>query len=133
MLAALLGLMGCDNPTEANAPPVEVHTPTALIGTWESKVNTHKWQIDASGATVKVHGWDQTTGRAFAVKEIDYNGSLLTFETGTGASHVEHAFRMTGDGTMNAHCEGESLGEVDFELVRIPGTGPTLGSGRSGP
>ena len=133
-LAALLflGVGGCDNTTEANAPPVEVYDATQLIGTWETRENGYKWQIDANDTTVKVHGWDQASGEAFRVRGIDYNGSLLTFTTtGPGAGEkLEHAFRVAGDGQMTAHCEGEKLGEVDFELTRIPGTGPEWGSGR---
>lgn len=130
-----LALAGCDNPTEANAPAVEVFDTTQLIGTWETDVNDYKWQIDAVENGVNVHGWDKGSGLAFKVRDIDYNGSLLTFKThGPGATEpLDHAFRITGDGQMTAHCEGDELGEIDFALTRIPGTGPTLGSGRKGP
>ncbi|MCP4809590.1 MAG: hypothetical protein GY913_01750 [Proteobacteria bacterium] len=129
----LMGVAGCENTTEANAPPAEIHASSELIGTWETDVNAYKWQIDAGDTSLDIHGWDQATGNAFRVKDVEFNGSLLTFSTTGNGEAMDHAFRPSGDGEMTAHCEGEALGELDFELNRIPGTGPKWGSGRQGP
>ncbi len=127
-LVALVALQGCGQETEAETTPA--FEALDLTGTWETPDNSYKWQLRNEGGELAVHGWDQTTGRAFRTYDVLWNGKVLTFGTIGPTStmgELEHTFKPSEgdkDIVMAVHSEGESLGTLDWEMTRVPGTGP---------
>ena len=130
VLLALAALTGCDNATEAETPPA--FEALDLTGTWESPDNSYKLQLRDEGGQLAIHGWDQETGQAFRTFDVAWNGKVLTFGTVGPTSdlgEIEHTFKpvQTEDAILMAvHCEGEDVGEIDFEMTRVPGTAPIV-------
>jgi len=128
-LLALTALTACGNETVAETTPIGMEAVT-ISGTWESPDNPFKWQLKSSSGHVVVHGWDHESGLAFGASDMKWNGEVLTFKT-VGPTEemgeVEYTFTPVEGGerlTMAVHAEGEAIGEKDWEMTRVPGTGP---------
>ena len=122
LVSLLLALSCGDEPVVQSA--ASAHSPSEVVGTWETDQNDFKWTFTAEGGELGVHGWDSSSGRAFRVADVRWTGSGPAFRTSgpTGDTPaMEHELSIVDTDTLSVHCELEDGSEMDFQLKRIPG------------